>query len=256
MFTMCKTIQNISVAVLAMCVFGCAGLVPKEMMYRVDLEPMIPEGRGDYYFDYDDSSAVFSVEGALIKVKHLTNQKLNTMYPPLWDGRHINPYTSDTEDSDKGYIAPIFTVFEVTVANKTYAKIELDPANVVLITDDGQRFTFYDASRESSSENNFREYYKVELGISGNEKQLALERMGLVYKTAYHQDRPVFRGDAHSGFISFPPLPEGANEMIMKIEDFVLSFDASGNPERTTDCEFRFKIEQGAVPVTGPEEGT
>jgi hypothetical protein len=226
---------------------GCAGLIPPDLEYRMHMDPLLPEGRGDYYVDSDDSSVVFSVEGALIKVEHLRDQELNAEFPSLWDGKHINPYTSGEEDADRGFIAPIFTVFRVTVINITYSKIEFDPANAVLLTDGDEELTFYDASRESDSPNNFRKYYKVELGISGNEKTLALERMGMVYKTAYHRHRPVFRGAQHSGLLSFDALPESAREITLKIGGFVLSFDANGNPERTVDCEFRFKVEQGIV---------
>ena len=226
---------------------GCAGLIPPDLEYQVKLDPLLPEGRGDYFVDHDDGSVVFSVEGALIKVKHLNDQELNTEFQPLWDGKHINPYTSGEEDPGLGYISPIFTVFKVTVVNKTYSKIEFDPANALLVTDDGDEFTFYDASRKSDSANHFRKYYKVELGISGNEKTLALERMGIVYKTAYHRNRPVFRGDQHYGFIAFDPVPEDVREITLKINDFVLSFDANDIPERTVDCEFRFRLEQGLV---------
>jgi len=255
MSTSRKLVQTVLLLVVMGTLFGCAGLIPTEMQYRVGLEPILPEGRGDYFVDPDDSSAVFSIEGALIKVKHLPDQILNEMYPPLWDGKHINPYASGEKDLEKGYIPPIFTVFEVTVINKTYAKIEFDPGHMTLITDEGKECTFYDAERESASPNNFRKYYKVELGISGNEKQLALERMGLVYKTAYHRERPVFRGVEHSGFVTFDPLPENTKEITLRIENFVLSFDASGNPEKTTNCEFRFKVNQGTFEVVAPAKG-
>ena len=251
-----RFVQIVLLLVVMGALFGCAGLIPIEMQYRVDLEPILPEGRGEYSVDPDDSSAVFSVEGALIKVKHLPDQILNEKFPPLWDGKHINPYASGEKDPEKGYIPPIFTVFEVAVINKTYAKIEFDPGHMTMITDEGKEFTFYDAERESASPNNFRKYYKVELGISGNEKQLALERMGLVYKTAYHRERPVFRGVEHTGFVAYDPLPECAKEITLRVEDFVLSFDASGNPERTTDCEFRFKVNQGTFEIVAPQEGS
>ena len=226
---------------------GCAGLIPPDFEYRVELDPLLPEGRGDYFVDHDDGSVVFSVEGALIKVKPWSDQELNAEIQPLWDGKHVNPYTSGEENPELGYTPPIFSVFKVTVVNKTYSKIEFDPANALLFTDAGDQFTFYDASRKSDSPNNFRKYYKVELGISGNEKTLALERMGVVYKTAYHRHRPVFRGDQHSGFLAFDPVPQDVNEITLKINAFVLSFDANDQPERTVDCEFRFKVEQGVV---------
>lgn len=226
---------------------GCAGLIPPELVHRMHMDPVVPEGRGDYYVDLEDSSFVFSIEGALIKVKHLNDQELDQQFPPLWDGKHINPYTSGEIDPDVGYAPPIFTVFRVTVTNSTYSKIEFDPAGAVVHTDAGERLTFYDASRGSDSPNNFRKYYRVELGISGQEKNLALERMGTVYKTAYHRARPVFRGDTHSGLIAFDPVSQDVREITLNIRDFVLSFDSNDNPEETVDCEFRFKVDQQIV---------
>lgn len=232
---------------------GCAGLIPPEFVHRMHMNPLVPEGRGDYYVDLEDSSLVFSVEGALIKVKHLDDQELDLDFPPLWDGKHINPYTSGDVNPDIGYTPPIFTVFRVTVTNSTYSKIEFDPAQAIVLTDVGERLTFYDASRGSDSPNNFRKYYKVELGISGREKNLALERMGTVYKTAYHRARPVFRGDTHSGLVAFDPLSLDVREITLTFNDFVLSFDANNNPQETVDFEFRFSVDQQIKPALEEE---
>jgi hypothetical protein len=232
---------------------GCAGLIPPEFVHRMHMKPLVPEGRGDYYVDLEDSSLVFSVEGALIKVKHLDDQELDLDFPPLWDGKHINPYTSGDVNPDIGYTPPIFTVFRVTVTNSTYSKIEFDPAQAIVLTDVGERLTFYDASRGSDSPNNFRKYYKVELGISGREKNLALERMGTVYKTAYHRARPVFRGDTHSGLVAFDPLSLDVREITLTFNDFVLSFDANNNPQETVDFEFRFSVDQQIKPALEEE---
>ena len=34
---------------------------------------------------------------------------------------------------------------------------------------------------------------------------------------------------------------------MLTVSDFVLSFDASGNPERTIDFECRFAVKQGVI---------
>ena len=71
--------------------------------------------------------------------------------------------------------------------------------------------------------------------------------MGLIYKTAFHRFRPVFRGDERSGTLTFDKLPQDAKEIVLTVSDFVLSFDASGNPERTIDFECRFAVKQGVI---------
>jgi hypothetical protein len=232
--------------------WGCAGLVPPELEYRVHMEPDLPEGRGDIYVDLEDSATVFSKEGLLIRVRHLTDEELNDRFPPLFDGRNVNPYTRDEKDPELGYVLPRFTVFEVSVTNNTYAKVELDPAKTVLESA-GETYRYYDPGREGAvvlGGNSFSKYYKMELGTSGNEREVNLERMGIIYKTVYHRDRPIFRGDTRTGMIVFDPLPPENDHLTLKVNEFVLSFDASGNPEETIDVEFDFVVDQGVVDVS------
>jgi hypothetical protein len=242
--------------VAAVLVGACAGLIPPDLVFQVHMDPDLPKGRGDYYLDYEDSTSVFSREGVLIKVRYLTAARLNAETPRLSDGRHVNPYTFAVRDPRRGYVPPRFAVFQVSVANATYAKVELDPARCVLVTDTGEELRYYDAGREGANPlggNSFSKYYKTELGTSGNDKELNLERMGVVYKTIYHRERPVFRDQQRTGKLVFDPLPEGANAVTLQISDFVLSFDASGNPEETVDVQFRFKVDQRVIELVREE---
>ncbi|MEW6754295.1 MAG: hypothetical protein AB1505_25425 [Candidatus Latescibacterota bacterium] len=248
---------TLRLVLLAAAVSGCAGLIPPHLDYIVKLSPRLPEGDGSYSIDLADSSVTFSKEGAQIRLKHLTDDELDVMFPPLFDGRHINPYTHYQKDPRKGYVPPRFTVFQITVSNATYAKIEFDPGRAVLITDRGEEFLYYDAGREGANPlggNSFTKYYKTELGISGNEKELSLERMGTVYKTIYHRGRPVFREDRRTGMLVFDALPENTRAVRLQIRDFVLSFDASDNPEDTVDVEFQFHVDRRIVEV--PRKGS
>ena len=235
---------------------GCAymaSLIPREMFYEVSLTPVLSEGRGEYQIDPDDSKIVmFSHEGMVVKVRPYTDDELNRLYPPLYDGRHTNPYTTDALDVDLGYVPPIFMVFDVTVVNKTYSKIEFDPAKTRITTDTGRTLRYYDPGRAGEGVdplggNRFSTYYQTERGRSGIDKDINLERMGLIYKTAFHRFRPVFRGDERSGTLTFDKLPQDAKEIVLTVSDFVLSFDASGNPERTIDFECRFAVNQGVI---------
>ena len=250
-----KRFSDVFALLLLLAGIGCAGLIPATVTYRVHMDPLLPEGRGDYYVDPEDSSVVFSKEGVLIAIRHLTDDELNEQYPPLYDGRRVNPYTHDERDREKRYVPPRFTVFQVTITNKAYAKVEFDPAKAVLTTDRGEEFRYYDAGREGANPlggNTFTKYYKTELGISGYDKELNLERMGIVYKTVYHRRRPVFKDSQRSGKLVFDPLAEDTREIVLRLNEFVLSFDASGNPERTIDIEYRFRVEQGVLePAAG-----
>ena len=251
-----KSLQDTVLWVLVSATFGlgCAGLIPAELKYQVDAQPILPEGRGNMYVDPEDSTVVFSKEGALIKIQLLSDDELNRRFPRLYDGRYVNPYSYPEKDVEKGYIPPRFTVFEVRVINETYAKIEFDPAKTVLVTGEGEEFRYYDAGREGANPlggNSFNKYYKIEWGRSGNELQLNLERMGLINKSVYHRHRPIFKGDRRTGLLVYDSLPEDTQEIRLVVKEFVLSFDASGNPENTVDVEFRFAIDQQVVKLVG-----
>ena len=229
---------------------GCAGLIPTQKQYRVLAEPVLPERRGNMYVDLEDSSVVFSKEGAIIKVRLLSDAELNERFPLAMDGRFVNPYSYAEADPALGYVPPRFTVFDVTVVNETYAKILFDPAKAVLITDKREEFRYYDGGREAADllgGNSFNRYYGLESGRSGNELKLNMERRGLINKTVYHRHRFVFKGDRRTGLLVFDPLTANTRQIRLLVKDFVLAFDANGNPEEMVDVEFVFDIEQRVV---------
>ena len=227
--------------------YGCAGLVPAQLEYQVVATPVLPEGRGDIFVDPEDSCVVFSKEGAMIKARLLTDDELNRRFPRSNDGHFVNPYSHSEKDPTRGYVPPRFAVFDVTIINETYAKIEFDPAKSVLITDDQEEYRYYDAGREGANPlggNSFNKYYRIEAGRTGNELQLNMERRGLINRSIYHRHRPVFKGDQRTGLLVFDPLPGTTAEIRLVVNEFVLSFDANGNPEETVDVEFKFSIDQ------------
>ena len=232
--------------------YGCAGLVPAPLEYQIHVQPVLPEGRGNMYVDQEDSSVVFCKEGAIIRVKLLSDDELNLRFPRSNDGRFVNPYSHAKKDPTKGYVPPRFTVFEMTIINETYAKIEFDPAKSILSTEKRQEFRYYDAGREGANPlggNSFNKYYRIEAGRTGNELQLNMERRGLINRSIYHRHRPVFKGDRRAGLLVFDPLPDKTRQIRLAVREFVLSFDANGNPEETVDVEFEFNIDQQVVKI-------
>ena len=221
--------------------------MPPQLQYDLHVMPVLPEGRGDYTIDPDDSSMVFSKEGLLIKIRHLSDPELNERFPPLYGRSPRQSLHPGRNRSRKGLYPPQFTVFEVEVINKTYAKIEFDPAKATMASG-GETYRYYDPGREGAvvlGGNSFTKYYKMELGTSGNEREINLERMGIIYKTVFHRHRPIFRDSSQKGMLVFDPLLPENDELLLTFHEFVLSFDASGNPEETIDVEFRFAVDQG-----------
>jgi len=235
---------------------GCAylsGLIPKEAYYEVTLTPNLSDGDGAYTIDPDDPRTIeFSHEGMVVRIRPYTDNELNGLYPPLFDGRHTNPYTTDIYETDLGYVPPIFTVFDIEVVNQTYAKIEFDPAKTMLKCDTGAELRYYDPGRAGEGVdplggNKFNAYYQTERGRSGLDKDINLERMGMIYKTAFHRFRPVFRGDKRSGKLAFAILPKDVTSVTLSIREFILAFNPSGGAESTIDFECSFDVNQGIV---------
>ena len=237
-------------------VSGCAymsGLIPKEAYYEVSLTPKISQRDGAYRIDPDDSRTIeFSHEGMIVRIRPYTDSELNGMYPPLFDGRHTNPYTTDIYETDLGYVPPIFTVFDIEVINQTYAKIEFDPAKTLIKCDTGAELRYYDPGRAGEGVdplggNKFSAFYQTERGRSGLDKDINLERMGMIYKTAFHRFRPVFRGDKRSGKLAFAILPKDVKSVTLSVREFILAFNPSGGAEDTIDFEVSFDVKQGIV---------
>tara|TARA_B100001250_G_scaffold405257_1_gene422477 strand:- start:21 stop:809 length:789 start_codon:yes stop_codon:yes gene_type:complete len=235
---------------------GCAylsGLIPKEAYYEVILTPNLSDEGGAYTIDPDDPRTIeFSHEGMVVRIRPYTDNELNGLYPPLFDGRHTNPYTTDIYETDLGYVPPIFTVFDIEVVNQTYAKIEFDPAKTMLKCDTGAELRYYDPGRAGEGVdplggNKFNAYYQTERGRSGLDKDINLERMGMIYKTAFHRFRPVFRGDKRSGKLAFAILPKDVTSVTLSVREFILAFNPSGGAESTIDFECSFDVNQGIV---------
>ena len=231
---------------------GCAGLIPAQKQYQVLAEPVLPEGRGNVYVDLEDSSVVFTKEGAIIKVRLLSDAELNERFPLGPDGRFVNPYSYRKNDPVLGYVPPRFTVFDVTVINETYSKILFDPAKALLIDDKRKEFRYYDGARDATDllgGNTFATYFGLTSGRSGNELQLNMERRGLINKTIYQRNRLVFKGDRRTGLLVFDPLTDNTRQIRLLLKEFVLVFDLHGDPEKYVDVEFVFDIEQRVVEI-------
>ncbi|MYF93742.1 MAG: hypothetical protein F4184_17290 [Gemmatimonadetes bacterium] len=123
---------------LALAAGGCATLRSLESHsqreYFIELEPVLPAG-DTYYIDPIDSSVVWSEQGVQVKVKFYDDVMLDAEY----DVR-FTPYTlTGVEIPGLDYTPPLWTVFEVTVINRTRERVELDPTQTILRLDDSSR---------------------------------------------------------------------------------------------------------------------
>ncbi len=239
-------------------VVGCS-LIPPKLKYYVRFTPdknML--SRESYYIDPEDSSVVFDYEGMKVKVKYLNDKQLNDEFPDKsYRENPTNPYTYGMKkDPEKGYVPSRFTVFQVTVINHPFAKVQFDPSKAVLITDRGEEFYYYDIlERDAKHGNSFENYYRSRMGRSGNEKFWYEERMGLVRSTLYRSDA-VFKGDKSIGKLVFDPLHPDVKRVKLTFNDFVVRFDPYGVPLDMIDIEFEFDVDQGVITLGQRKKGS
>ena len=244
---------GICLLLLSGCIF-----IPPTIEYNSYLAGRPPAG-ADRYVVEDDGVVTYSLSGMRIRVEYMTDDALNQEFPDDSNrGRFsTNPYThGDWIDPVVGHTPNRFTVFRVTVSNDTYAKVVLDPIAALLHTDRGEVLHSFGIPSYSPHES-FERYYRGIRGQSGNEFYRFDTRMGNVRSSAYLQDTKVFKGESYSGLLAFSPLDEEVDQVQLILEDFVLKFDASGQPLETVDILFDFdrKIDKTVVmQAVGSEE--
>ena len=118
--------------------FLAACLSVPRVEYRSALDPQ--ESEREEYSIGDDGVVSYHLEGSRLDVQYMTDAALNEMFPDDSKGGELstNPYTyGDWMDPNVGYVRNRFTVFNIAVYNYTYAKMQLDPLKVILLTDRG-----------------------------------------------------------------------------------------------------------------------
>jgi len=237
--------------------WGCALTPRPEFRYQITLQPVLPSG-GAYYVDPVDSSVVWSQEGLQVKVKFLNDETLDRRYDPKRSPYTLTGYTpiSPFEQVARlGYTPPLYTVFEVTVINRTLEGVELDPTQAVVRLPDGQYFYCSQGVGAYIDNAHYRDYYSLKWG--GREGRVAYyaenEVNQLRARTVYLREKPVRKGRKYAGLLTFPVLPTNAKELTLEFNKFILAFDSFesgyGHPTQFTDLAFRFTVDQGAVEV-------
>jgi len=241
---------------------GIAGcfLFPPAIKYQAILKPTEAQSavrEEAQYVASEDGTVSYELPGLRIEVKPMTDDELNQMFPDeSTRGKYsTNAYTyGDWVDPRLGYTPNRFTVFKVTIYNRTYPKVMLDPSEVTIETNRGQYLQAYGISA-AADQNNFENYYRSRRGQSGNEFYRFELRMGAVRSYNYEEEQPVFKGENYGGFIVFDPVEEETETVTLKLNDFVFRFGAFDNPIDSESLAFTFKhnIEKSIVEkISGP----
>jgi len=232
-------------------VVGCALTPAPQLAYRVSLAPQIPE-EGSYYIDPIDSSVVWSQEGVQVKVRFWDDEMLDRRFPT------DSPFTlKGWKHPLLGCTPPLWTTFEITVINRTRPRVELDPTQMVLRVDNGQHlYCRQGVGAWYGEDAYFDNSYVKWASRAGNVHYRATRQRDDIWRRhSFNREKPVRQGRKYSGFVTFPPLPEGTASFSLEINDFILSFDrfevGYGEPVEFTDMVFDFEVDQGIVEVSG-----
>jgi len=206
-------------------------IYPPEIRYSSYLVPNLSGVDPAFSIDEETGTFIYDIGGSGIEVKCMYENELNDMFPEESSQGYYstNPYTyGNWVNPDLGYTPNRFTVFSVSVINRSFAKMRLDPVEAVLVTDLGETFHSYTVSIAASKfGNSFENYYKSILGQSGNEYYRYEMRLGMVRGKNYGLDELIFRGDSYTGLIAFNPLRPEVKRVRLTLNDVVYRFDHS-----------------------------
>lgn len=219
-------------------------LYPPEIRYSSFLVPNLDQDDTLYQIDEETNAVMYDLGGSSIVVKYMYENELNDLFPDeSAQGLYsTNPYTyGNWINPDLGYTPNKFTVFNVSIFNRSFAKMKLEPTEVVLITDLGEKYNSYTVSIAAAKYgNSFEDYYKSILGQSGNEWYRYEWRLGMVRGKNYGLDELIFRGDSYEGLIAFDPLRPEVKRVRLTLNDVVYRFDAFNRPADVQTISFNF----------------
>jgi len=241
------------ILVLPLCLAVNCFLYPPIIRYSSYLTPAITSDDPAFGIDEETDAISYDIGGSSIVVRYMREKDLNALFPyESDDGIYsTNPYTyGNWTDPDLGYIPNKFTVFEVAVINRSFAKMRFDPTEAILITDQGETLHSYTTSIAAAKYGkSFENYYKTVRGMSGNEFYRYEMRLGMVRGKNYGLEEMIFNGDSYTGLITFDPLKPEVERVKLYLNDVVFRFDAFNRPSDDIDFALDFKriIEETVV---------
>ncbi len=219
-------------------------LYPPEIRYNSLLVPNNTHEDLAFSIDEETSEFQYDLGGTTISIKYMTDAELNELFPEQSNQGvySTNPYTfGNWVDPSLGYTPNKFTVFQISIVNRSFAKMSLDPRSCELYTDLGEVFYSYTTSVAAARHgNSFEEYYKTRRGQSGNEHYRYEMRLGMVRGKNYGLDEMVFRGDSYSGLVTFDALRPDVKKVRIVLNDIVYRFDAFNRPSDMVTVYYDF----------------
>jgi len=232
---------------------GCF-LYPPEIRYSSYLAPNVQEKDTAESIDKDTGSVVFDIGGSSVMVRYMPENELNALFPEeSKNGKYsTNPYTyGNWINPDLGYTPNRFTVFSVSIVNRVFPKMRLDPREAILTTDTGEVLHSYTVNVASAIYGkSFENYYRSILGQSGNDFYRFEMRLGMVRGKSYGLEEDIFRGDTYTGLITFDGLRPEVKRAQLRFSKVVYRFDAFNRPSDTVDVTINWDRKIDEVVVT------
>jgi hypothetical protein len=227
-------------ALASICGCGLLFLAPIERVSLLAPQPVSTEG----YAVGEDGSITYEMDDLQVVVEPMSDASLNRLFleESSLGEYSINPYTfGDYVDPEVGYVRNRFTVFRITVHNRGFAKVELNPLRSLLTTDrKGEVLQAY-GILAGAAPRTFEAYYRARRRPSGNEYYRFNMRMGIVRSNNYGVGEKIFKGESYGGFIVFDPLDDAVRDVRLMLRDFILKFNAFDMPLETVDLAFDFQ---------------
>jgi hypothetical protein len=223
---------------------GCF-IYPPDITYSSYLVPNLGNKDPAITQDQDNPGQVmYDIGGSSVSARYLKEDELTALFPDQSkDGEYsTNPYSyGNWVNPDLGYIPNRFSVFSVTVINRVFPKMWLDPTEAVLITDTGEILHSYTVNIASAKYGkSFEDYYRSILGQSGNEFYRYEMRIGMVRGKNYGLEEYIFRGDQYEGKIAFDALRPEVKKARLIFKGVVFRFDAFNRPSDVVDVAFNW----------------
>ena len=248
-----KFLISLTILLPVLVVTNCF-LYPPEIRYNSYLAPVLVGSDTAYSLDEETQSFVFDIGNSSIEIRYMSESELNDLFPDeSSQGIYsTNPYTyGNWVDPDLGYTPNRFSVFEVTVINRDFAKMRVDPVEALLITDLGEEYHPYTYSVAAAKYGkSFEDYYRTIRGQSGNEYYRHVMRLGMVRGKNFGLDEMIFRGDSYFGLITFDKLRPEVNRVQLVLNDIVFRFDAFNRPADVITASFNFERKIDKIIVT------
>jgi len=231
---------------------GCF-LYPPEIRYNSYLAANVMEKDTVRSIDSETGAVNNDIGGSSVVVRYVPEVELNALFPEeSKNGKYsTNPYTyGNWIDPDLGYTPNRFTVFSVSIINRVFPKMRLDPREAILITDTGEILHSYTVNVASARYGkSFENYYRSILGQSGNDFYRYEMRLGMVRGKSYGLEEDIFRGDTYNGLIAFDGLRPEVKRVQLVFSKVVYRFDAFNRPSDTADVTINWdrKIDQVVV---------